>query len=172
MTRTKLTPKQEEIFTLHKLSALMKLLKHFECILPSESELKRRNETYPYVARRALLGICDMSATPLKRTACCALLEYFVPDWRDYASQELIGMVAERGSTEDRKWKKDVFHRDRNKCVKCGAVEYLEAHHIIRWIDAPFLRVVVNNGETLCNECHKLEKLPRKQVTNHATIVN
>lgn len=30
----------------------------------------------------------------------------------------------------------------------------MQAHHILRWADAPSLRFDVNNGVTLCYNCH------------------
>jgi len=56
-----------------------------------------------------------------------------------------------------RKWRLKVFMRDNFTCVSCGKVGgHLEAHHIKRWIQYPKLRYVVENGITLCKECHKL----------------
>ena len=38
---------------------------------------------------------------------------------------------------------------------RCGYKRALNAHHIIRWADAPHLRFDEDNGITLCWKCHK-----------------
>ena len=52
-------------------------------------------------------------------------------------------------------WHKLVFERDGNKCTNCGSVEKLEAHHIKEVCNYPELIFDVDNGQTLCRECHK-----------------
>lgn len=54
-----------------------------------------------------------------------------------------------------RLWRNDVLARDGYECVRCGSTKGLHAHHIVRWIDAPDLRVVLENGETLSETCHR-----------------
>ena len=54
-------------------------------------------------------------------------------------------------------WRTKVFNRDSFTCVNCQKVGgYLEAHHIKSWVNYPKLRYKVDNGITLCRECHKL----------------
>ena len=53
-------------------------------------------------------------------------------------------------------WRKAVFERDGYTCQMCG--EYggkLNAHHIERFVDSPEKRLDVENGITLCEDCHK-----------------
>jgi len=59
---------------------------------------------------------------------------------------------------EYKAWRKKVYGRDRYKCQMpgCTSSGHLNAHHIKRWADAPYLRFVVSNGITLCDDCHKL----------------
>ena len=56
-----------------------------------------------------------------------------------------------------KKWRIAVFARDNFTCLICRKVGgYLEAHHIKSWADYSRLRYKINNGITLCRECHKL----------------
>lgn len=62
-----------------------------------------------------------------------------------------------RKSIEWKLWHSDVFERDNWTCQTCGARGiYLEVHHIKSWSKFPELRYVLENGVTLCRECHKL----------------
>lgn len=60
----------------------------------------------------------------------------------------------ERNRYRAKMWVKAVKDRDGWKCVDCDATDRLHAHHIKGWRDAPELRFEVNNGVTLCHECH------------------
>jgi len=75
-----------------------------------------------------------------------------------------------RKSTKYKKWRKMVLKRDNNICQECGAVgSKLETHHIksfskllktnnIQSYQQALLCDIlwdINNGETLCIECHK-----------------
>lgn len=55
-------------------------------------------------------------------------------------------------------WRVAVFKRDRFRCQfpGCTCKTKLNAHHIIRWADAPSLRFEITNGITLCRMHHKL----------------
>lgn len=50
-------------------------------------------------------------------------------------------------------WKKAVKERDKC-CLKCGSVENLVAHHIENYLDNIEMRTDIDNGSTLCNDCH------------------
>lgn len=56
-----------------------------------------------------------------------------------------------------RKWSIVVKNRDSNKCVCCGEVDNLHAHHIKSKSEYPELMYSVDNGLTLCAECHAKE---------------
>ena len=55
-------------------------------------------------------------------------------------------------------WRKEVFQRDYYTCLICGEKGgELNAHHIKSFKDFPELRFEVDNGVTLCLECHYLK---------------
>jgi len=55
-----------------------------------------------------------------------------------------------------RDWRLAVFERDDYRCFDCGERGgRLEAHHIYAFAKYPRLRLVMENGITLCRECHK-----------------
>lgn len=62
-----------------------------------------------------------------------------------------------RESPEYLAWKMAVHERDGYKCVLCGAEDILHAHHIKPGSKYAELRYDVDNGETLCAECHRKE---------------
>jgi 5-methylcytosine-specific restriction endonuclease McrA len=63
-------------------------------------------------------------------------------------------------------WREAVFKRDGYKCQKCGSSEKLQAHHVKPFINNPHLVVVLDNGITLCEDCHRdVDDIHRKMVT-------
>ena len=58
-------------------------------------------------------------------------------------------------SKEYKDWRQAVFHRDNFKCQICNQVGYaLNAHHIQNYSDNEQLRTDIDNGVTLCVDCH------------------
>jgi DNA-directed RNA polymerase subunit RPC12/RpoP len=65
-----------------------------------------------------------------------------------------------RGSSEYKNWRISVFIRDKFTCKECGKTHtYLEAHHIKPFAKYPDLRFDINNGQTLCSNCHNITKI-------------
>jgi len=62
-----------------------------------------------------------------------------------------------RRSIEFRLWRESVFARDNYTCQKCKEKGgKLHPHHIQNFAQYPELRFAIDNGITLCRECHKL----------------
>ena len=61
-----------------------------------------------------------------------------------------------RKSLEYKKWRTAVFARDKYTCQVCGddSGGNLEADHIKQFAHYRELRFDINNGRTLCHECH------------------
>lgn len=51
-------------------------------------------------------------------------------------------------------WRNAVIRRDKKTCVLCNSTEWINVHHIIRWIDDPNKRYSIDNGVCLCIPCH------------------
>ena len=68
------------------------------------------------------------------------------------------------GQMEYKQWRSDVFKRDGWTCQTCQSRGiYLEAHHIKPWAKFPDLRYSLDNGVTLCKDCHKLADSKNRQ---------
>lgn len=52
-------------------------------------------------------------------------------------------------------WKKEVLERDNHTCQKCCSKEHLCVHHIDNFKENIENRYNINNGITLCKDCHK-----------------
>ena len=66
-----------------------------------------------------------------------------------------------RNSTERQKmaallrdWRIFVFNRDGYRCQRCGATKDLQAHHIKPFASHPAHRLLLENGLTVCVDCH------------------
>ena len=152
-----LTPKQEafatgcnnteaaKLFALRKLSGYVK-----NCVKQVEDAKAAMGGQF---LDSVFAQISSKHASEIQRAACAAILDLFSPGWR-ITNPELSGCVTRRASTQVSKWRDAVLKRDSWRCLSCGSGDKLHAHHIVRWVDEPILRVSVDNGATLCELCH------------------
>jgi 5-methylcytosine-specific restriction endonuclease McrA len=59
-----------------------------------------------------------------------------------------------RKSDRYKAWRMAVFQRDGFKCVECGRSGFIHAHHIKPFSKFPESRFDLDNGKTLCPDCH------------------
>ena len=53
-------------------------------------------------------------------------------------------------------WRNAIFARDNYTCAACKERgKELHAHHLYSWAAFPLKRIFLDNGITLCQECHK-----------------
>ena len=65
---------------------------------------------------------------------------------------------SQRNTVEYINWRKSIFNRDQYTCKECGQKGgELNAHHLKRFSTHPELRLDLENGITLCKQCHKQE---------------
>lgn len=60
-----------------------------------------------------------------------------------------------RSSLQYRLWRKSVLERDSNRCIWCYSKSRLDVDHIKPFAYFPELRFAIDNGRTLCRDCHK-----------------
>ena len=76
-------------------------------------------------------------------------------------------------SKEYLQWRKLVFERDGYKCQVCRkGGGYLTAHHIKSWAHYPKLRFDIDNGITLCENCHSLTDNYKGRGKNHKLLLS
>lgn len=107
-----------------------------------------------YLSLGCVIIIADPKQSIVAKMACALMLDYYIPTWREIVGSEVLGNVVERDDKEVRAWRKQVLVRDNHKCAECESVENLEVHHIAHWALFPEMRLIEDNGTTLCNECH------------------
>lgn len=75
-----------------------------------------------------------------------------IDDWSGFKYEEDGN---ERDTQELRNWRSSVFMRDNFTCQQCGSNNPLQAHHIYMWSKYSDKRFDIDNGITLCKDCHK-----------------
>jgi len=73
------------------------------------------------------------------------------PNWKGGTSKEYAQL---RTTFAYRKWKRAVLGRDDYTCVKCGEREGVVPHHILEFAYYPDERFAVDNGVSVCFNCH------------------
>ena len=68
-----------------------------------------------------------------------------------------------RQSVEYKKWRNSVFERDNYCCIFCGSKKDIEADHIKQFAFYKELRFDINNGRTLCHDCHEKTETYKNQ---------
>lgn len=87
------------------------------------------------------------------------------PNWKGGISVERAAIWH---SQEYKKWRKSVFERDNYTCQECQLKnKALEAHHIKAFAKYPKLRLDIDNGITLCKECHKATRGKEEKFENY-----
>lgn len=98
------------------------------------------------IEERAKISKALRSSTKVLRGAEC----------HSYKDGKLAERRGQRHSAQYKRWRFDVFLRDKFTCQNCGDAKggNLRAHHIKPFAECPELRFVVDNGITLCDICH------------------
>ena len=79
-------------------------------------------------------------------------------------------MQDDRTSAEYQKWKQDVRQRDGDACRVCEVQRNIHVHHIKPFKKYPDFAADIDNGITLCGNCHTLFK-NKEESTNLQTII-
>lgn len=84
-------------------------------------------------------------------------------NWKEIKSPSSKDRKLLMKRTEYRFWRLAVFNRDKWTCIQCGMEDVnkigkgliIHADHIKSWGEYPELRYTIDNGRTLCIDCHK-----------------
>ncbi|MGM0582977.1 MAG: HNH endonuclease [Bacteroidota bacterium] len=77
------------------------------------------------------------------------------PNWNPNLTPE--ERTKKRRKLQRIKWRERVYERDNYTCQVCGddTGGNLNAHHLYNYMDYPSKRADIDNGITLCEDCHK-----------------
>lgn len=102
------------------------------------------------ICKYSLEGVYDVDLLSQKARAA-------VNKVRPLMDEEIRQSVEGRRSAEYKLWRKSVFERDDYTCQICGRRGVkLNAHHKKSYAYFPELRYAIDNGITLCVDCHKM----------------
>lgn len=93
------------------------------------------------------------------------------PCWKGGITPELKRI---RRSVEYKLWREAVFKRDNYTCIWCGDNKggNLNADHIKPFAYFPELRFAIDNGRTLCIDCHKTTDTFGRKVYNYVSYIS
>lgn len=118
---------------------------------------------YKFLHENASAVIIDAVAVLLgdyaayrKQAAMLLLKALLTKDFLKFLLEDSVGIYPfDRNDFRVRKWKAEVLAK--GYCEFCGAIDDLEAHHIVKWSEFPMGRIDVKNGACLCHKCHTNE---------------
>lgn len=108
------------------------------------------------VNRKVIRRILGEHGVPLKPLSIVRPIAGALnPNWRPELSDE--ERSARRDTFRQAEWREAVYQRDAFTCRRCGDGNggNLNAHHIVAHCEDEALRWDVDNGITLCGECHR-----------------
>jgi len=127
-----------------------------------------KGKKHSYIRKRRISKSKIGISSPLKglrkethpdkiKCGCCKENHW---NWKGGISDENIRI---RQSSKYKTWRDKVFKRDNFTCKDCGVRgTYLQAHHIKPFSKYKELRFDIDNGITLCLECHKKKRRNKK----------
>lgn len=128
-----------------------------ECRYASPEEKKKRSQATrkawedPETRQRIAAGIAARSGNSEWLSAAHFRKGAAHPQYRGNKA----GRQAEQGRYAYKTWRSAVIKRDNYTCQECGKQGGgLDVHHIKPWAEYPELRYEVDNGRTLCFDCH------------------
>lgn len=74
------------------------------------------------------------------------------PNWK---GAEITDEVRERRSYKAKVWRQECLTRDKFTCTVCESKKNLHVHHILPFATHPDRRWDINNGQTVCANCHE-----------------
>lgn len=101
--------------------------------------------------------IISVDATPAQKQASKIILKYAFGTRRANDMVEDVAVINDREDPLVRRWRNKVLNRDNYTCQHCGSTEKLAVHHISYWSNDPVNRINIDNGITLCQNCHAKE---------------
>lgn len=122
----------------------------------TEDELSYISNNYGLVGARAVGNAIGRSEVAVRHKASRLGIE--PGDYRNRIAMSLRIQVSENDAHCLKSWKRLVKERDDNTCQSCGLHEpiIVTAHHITAVTDGG-AKFDINNGITLCPNCHALE---------------